>query len=967
MSKIKGTNISAPIVPYATSDSYPTHYAKYGKGGFVSLSTYSDLEAIPLERIEEGMLAYVLEEGQSYQYLGGSWVTARVGKENSLIFPDSSTYNARVENGVVVAYNETTKIRLPLGNYKNIKINSFYLGYGNGKLNNSHNFLPCSHRFIELSNIGKERQSLYGLFIKLYYGGTWKTIELNGFIEPGSTYLLRGQQTSILDCEETYIKVNQYNQIWEGSEDVNATSGLTIYLCWGDKEGRVLGADGSYIDNPVTSEDILESQSYIDCVSTSESSMTGDCIKRDNKYATLEKIIFVRKCPLDPSYIDTKRNSVDWRYHFIENDDYKPGASYEGKNITWGNDWFEEEGITTLTCTVGRRVGISDEGSASRCFTWTTKNQNSDHFYIKKQGDSDWTTIYGIIDGAEYNDFRSKCNLPTTSGIDLGTSAFHNLSYYTKKTWETYTGEVIYTYKVILAFSEVGEYLYSGDKISTKTFQISDGTTELGYLQTGNFNIDTKESAILLKGVTESLAGKNVDFIVNTGNIVKHGTRPQEWIYYIKNNKLSDRFAEFITPGENDLGEVNLYDLGGEKVNYRMIDLFYTFEYGQENTPEFNGVLMPGLYSTDYFGHLLVSFNSTIITDPGDTEHLTYTTTRDIMGVTDLIKTDLPGNTDLGIASEYYYHELEWLFKELYYYWNKDDFKNLRETITMKEMKSPNFTLPIGDWYLPDHVTIVMNHAPIEPFTDEMYDEMTTTRSIGRDNINYHLLFLVSRFFKLWQIKLVLGNNDLGVAGITKRIHDANLSYMPSTWKSNYRDLLVTGLQNYDTFQPIIITEDTSVASELAVDQSYRFFWNGTDTAITVQFKSGGYTTVQPGSYESTGLIQNGKYSILLASPGNREDGCAPRYSLLSSTLNTLGDAEKVGYVKSWFEGNSEPKTGYPTVALHRQSTVTYLGVKFDEIGDINQFNLEEDEQLMPGKEPKISGTVVTTLNEFSY
>ena len=114
MSKIKGTNIAAPIVPYATNDSYPTHYAKYGKGGFMSLSTLNERDEISEERLEEGMLVYVLEDGQSYQYLGGEWVPAKVGKEDSLRFEGSTNYNARVENGIIMNYQ--------LIDYKNQKI-----------------------------------------------------------------------------------------------------------------------------------------------------------------------------------------------------------------------------------------------------------------------------------------------------------------------------------------------------------------------------------------------------------------------------------------------------------------------------------------------------------------------------------------------------------------------------------------------------------------------------------------------------------------------------------------------------------------------------------------------------------------------------------------------------------------------------------------------------------------------------
>ena len=59
---IKGTNISSPIVPFTTDDTYPTHEARYGKGGFRTVSEIADLNRIPEARLEEGMLVYVIND-----------------------------------------------------------------------------------------------------------------------------------------------------------------------------------------------------------------------------------------------------------------------------------------------------------------------------------------------------------------------------------------------------------------------------------------------------------------------------------------------------------------------------------------------------------------------------------------------------------------------------------------------------------------------------------------------------------------------------------------------------------------------------------------------------------------------------------------------------------------------------------------------------------------------------------------
>jgi hypothetical protein len=66
MAKISGTNIAATVVPFDTADTYPTHQAQYGKGGWKAVATFADLASIPAARLEEGSMAYVLSEKQPY-------------------------------------------------------------------------------------------------------------------------------------------------------------------------------------------------------------------------------------------------------------------------------------------------------------------------------------------------------------------------------------------------------------------------------------------------------------------------------------------------------------------------------------------------------------------------------------------------------------------------------------------------------------------------------------------------------------------------------------------------------------------------------------------------------------------------------------------------------------------------------------------------------------------------------------
>jgi len=72
MTELKGTNIASGIVPFTDQDTYPTHYSQFGKGGYRTVKTLEERDNISQDRLEEGMLVYVIEDESNihtYQYL----------------------------------------------------------------------------------------------------------------------------------------------------------------------------------------------------------------------------------------------------------------------------------------------------------------------------------------------------------------------------------------------------------------------------------------------------------------------------------------------------------------------------------------------------------------------------------------------------------------------------------------------------------------------------------------------------------------------------------------------------------------------------------------------------------------------------------------------------------------------------------------------------------------------------------
>lgn len=78
MSKILGTNVASAVVPFTTDDRYPTHFSKYGNGGWKEVESITERDLIPKERRSVGMAVLVNEIGRLFVLRGGinnsNWV-----------------------------------------------------------------------------------------------------------------------------------------------------------------------------------------------------------------------------------------------------------------------------------------------------------------------------------------------------------------------------------------------------------------------------------------------------------------------------------------------------------------------------------------------------------------------------------------------------------------------------------------------------------------------------------------------------------------------------------------------------------------------------------------------------------------------------------------------------------------------------------------------------------------------------
>lgn len=70
--------VSAPIDTYASGNTYPTHKANRGLGGYMTTANLTTLAAISADRREQGMCVYVISEGKEYRLEADliTWVVA---------------------------------------------------------------------------------------------------------------------------------------------------------------------------------------------------------------------------------------------------------------------------------------------------------------------------------------------------------------------------------------------------------------------------------------------------------------------------------------------------------------------------------------------------------------------------------------------------------------------------------------------------------------------------------------------------------------------------------------------------------------------------------------------------------------------------------------------------------------------------------------------------------------------------
>ena len=125
MADIKGTNVASKIVPYTTSDNYATHDEEYGRGGYRTVNTVAEMNAIPADRRKEGMLVYVKNDKYYRLNSSNTFEDAGIGSSggNNIYIVDTDKLNFElISDGKDATDNELAEIGVILERWSSSNI-----------------------------------------------------------------------------------------------------------------------------------------------------------------------------------------------------------------------------------------------------------------------------------------------------------------------------------------------------------------------------------------------------------------------------------------------------------------------------------------------------------------------------------------------------------------------------------------------------------------------------------------------------------------------------------------------------------------------------------------------------------------------------------------------------------------------------------------------------------------------------
>lgn len=535
-------------------------------------------------------------------------------------------------------------------------INSLYCG---GITSDEYSYNPCSHNFVELSNLTGKDVSLNGLSLQYgTEGGDWEVLPLWGNIKAGSTFLIRGAQCSVMNINTTRIKVETYDMEWyakDGNLIKFDNKKAKFFLTW--------GTEPSTVANPYNNatSPIRVSKGYIDLVGL-QIRNAGDADKVDaaentaygyltsnylfTKYYTMDNVNQATKA------LSARNNANDMYFVNLEADiiprvdSYTPRASFENKNIFFNKTLLDHTKPNKVTMTLGRKACYSinesnePEDDASRCFNWVSVGYYDEYLWYRAYRSdgsfTNWTKVESFKNETGVRKYYNRIRAITTDGTPFTTHKV--ILTHLGAQQDTHTGDknVYYEYYVgrdDTYKSDVRRFIVMSETLANDSLNFVQTSDQQGF-NWDEYNV-WRISADQIREDFNRYEDSDVStcyFMINTGDMTQNGNRINEWLDYEAGRKSLYDIAEMVTVGNNDLTPANVYVLGdggdNSKINATNIRFFYCYEMDEENPPVFNvegkEIFVESLYSFDVGERHFLCVNSEISSN----------TERDVYGLT---------------------------------------------------------------------------------------------------------------------------------------------------------------------------------------------------------------------------------------------------------------------------------------------------------------------------------------------